>query len=238
MAILPERDKQIYPEIKRVGDIVIGIPTQSVQSKHVHRTNPQVCANIALNINSKLDGTNHVINLGEKAPLFREPVIIFGADVTHPLLTEIGIPSIAAIVASMDANATKYCARVRAQNHRNGKGAQERTDDLAGMVYKAKRKLKPTKIILYRDGVSEGQFDQGLVHEVRVVQQACIMLEKDYRPRIAIIRDCSVKTNERKLAKGGMFLLVQQWTVVSHILTSSTFICAVTMESRYDVFAG
>ena len=94
MAILPERDKQIYPEIKRVGDIVIGIPTQSVQSKHVHRTNPQVCANIALNINSKLDGTNHVINLGEKAPLFREPVIIFGADVTHPLLTEIGIPSI------------------------------------------------------------------------------------------------------------------------------------------------
>ena len=98
---------------------------------------------------------------------------------------------------------------MRAQNHRNGKGAQERTDDLAGMVkepflflYKAKRKLKPTKIILYRDGVSEGQFDQGLVHGVRVVQQACIMLEKDYRPRIATIRDCSVKTNERKLAKG------------------------------------
>ena len=136
IAILPERDKQIYPEIKNVGENVIGIPTQCVQSRHVHvhPTTPQVCANIALNINSKLEGTNHVIDLGEKAPLFREPVIIFGADVTHPSLTENGIPSIAAVVASMDANATKYCARVRAQNHRNGKGAQERTDDLAGMV--------------------------------------------------------------------------------------------------------
>ena len=85
VAILPERGKQIYPEIKRVGDNVIGIPRQCVQSKHVYRTTTQVCANIALNINSKLDRTNHVIDLGEKSPLFREPVIIFGADVTQPL---------------------------------------------------------------------------------------------------------------------------------------------------------
>ena len=194
MAILPERDKQIYPEIKRVGDNVIGIPTQCVQSKHVNRTNPQVCANIALKINSKLGGINHVIDPGEKSPVFREPVIIFGTDLTHPSLNENGIPSIAAVAASMDANATKYCARVRAQNHKSGKGAQEIINDLAVMVkellidfYKANRKLKPSKIIFYRDGVSEGQFDQVLVHEVRAVQQACIMLEKDYRPRITFV---------------------------------------------------
>ena len=70
MAILPERDEQIYPEIKRLGDNVIGIPTQCVQSKHVHRTNPQVCAHIALKINSKLGGINHVIDPGEKSPVF------------------------------------------------------------------------------------------------------------------------------------------------------------------------
>ena len=94
----------------------------------------------------------------------------------------------------MDANATKYCARVRAQNHRNGKDAQEIINDLAEIVkelliefYRANRKLKPTKIIFYRDGVSEGQFDQVLAHEVRAVQQACIMLEKDYRPRITFV---------------------------------------------------
>ena len=85
-------------------------------------------------MNSKLDGINHVIDPVEKSPFFREPVIIFGADVTHPSLKENGIPFIAAVVASIDANAIKYCARVRAQNHRNGKGAQEIINDLAVMV--------------------------------------------------------------------------------------------------------
>ena len=131
---LRERDKQIYPEIKRVGDNVIGIPTQCVQSKHVNSTNLQVCANIALKINSKLGGINHVIDPVEKSPVFREPVIIFSANVTHPSPTEYGIPSIAAVVVSMDANATKYCEQVRAQNHKNGKGAQGIINDLAEIV--------------------------------------------------------------------------------------------------------
>ncbi|RMX47090.1 hypothetical protein pdam_00023285 [Pocillopora damicornis] len=43
----------------------------------------------------------------------------------------------------MDANATKYCARVRAQNHRNGKGAQERTDDLAAIPGELKKNFPP-----------------------------------------------------------------------------------------------
>ena len=91
-------------------------------------------ANIALKINSKPGGINHVIDPGKKSSVFREPVIIFGTDLTHPSLNENGIPSIAAVAASMDANATKYCARVRAQNHRNGKGAQEMINDLAEIV--------------------------------------------------------------------------------------------------------
>ncbi|KAJ7389269.1 argonaute 1 [Desmophyllum pertusum] len=194
MAVLPEQTKDLYSEIKRVGDNVLGIPTQCVQSKLVQQAKPQVCANISLKINSKLGGINHVIDPTEKSPVFREPVIIFGADVTHPSPTENGIPSIAAVVASMDANATKYHARVRAQTHEKSGGAQEIINDLAAMVkellidfYKANNKLKPTKIIFYRDGVSEGQFDQVLVHEVRAVQQACMLLEKGYQPKITFV---------------------------------------------------
>ena len=65
-----------------------------------------------------------------------------------------------------------YSARERQTNL-----SRDLTDDLAGMVkelliqlYKAKWKLKPTKIILYWDGVREGQFDQVHVHELRVVR--------------------------------------------------------------------
>ncbi|XP_078383843.1 protein argonaute-2-like isoform X2 [Oculina patagonica] len=194
MAVLPERSKHLYPEIKRVGDNVLGIATQCVQSKHVQQAKPQLCSNISLKINAKLGGVNYVIDPSIKSPVFREPVIIFGADVTQPSPIENEIPSIAAVVASMDANATKYCARVRAQRHEKLGGAQEIINDLATMVkelliefYKANRRRKPSRIIFYRDGVSEGQFDQVLVHEVRAVQEACMMLEKEYRPRITFI---------------------------------------------------
>ena len=194
MAVLPNKAKDLYSEIKRVGDIVLGIPTQCVQSKVVQQAKPQLCANISLKINSRLGGINHVIDPTEKSPVFREPVIIFGADVTHPSPTENGIPSIAAVVASMDANAIKYYTRVRAQRHEKQGGAQEIINDLATMVkelliefYKANRQLKPSKIVFYRDGVSEGQLDQVLVYEVRAVQEACMMLEKEYRPGITFV---------------------------------------------------
>lgn len=61
----------------------------------------------------------------------------------------------------MDAHPNRYCATVRVQQHR-----QEIIQDLAAMVrelliqfYKSTR-FKPTRIIFYRDGVSEGQFQQ------------------------------------------------------------------------------
>ena len=194
IAVLPNEDKELYTEIKRVGDNVLGIATQCVQSKQAQQAKPQVCANISLKINSKLGGINHVIDPSEKSPVFREPVIIFGADITHPSPTEIGIPSIAAVVASMDANATKYCARVLTQGHKNSGGAREIIIHLAVMVkellvefYKANRGRKPTKIIFYRDGVSETQFDQVVVHEVGAIQVACMMLGKEYRPKITFI---------------------------------------------------
>ena len=61
----------------------------------------------------------------------------------------------------MDAHPSRYSATVRVQQHR-----QEIIFDLAAMVkellvhfYRSTR-FKPTRIIFYRDGVSEGQFNQ------------------------------------------------------------------------------
>ena len=59
----------------------------------------------------------------------------------------------------MDAHPSRYAAAVRVQEHR-----QEVIYELATMVrelliqfYRSTR-FKPTRIIFYRDGVSEGQF--------------------------------------------------------------------------------
>jgi len=71
MAVLPEKSEDLYSEIKRIGDNVIGIPTQCVQSKLVQQAKPEICANISLKINSKLVGISQVIDPSEKSPVFR-----------------------------------------------------------------------------------------------------------------------------------------------------------------------
>ena len=189
LAVIPNTgNKLIYQQVKQVGDTIFGVATQCVQFKHVLSPKAQVCSNIAMKINAKLGGVNHVINLDTKAPILREPVVVFGADVTHPPAGNSTAPSIAAVVASLDPNATRYCAAVRVQNSR-----QEIIQDLATMVkelllqFYRKTHMKPRKIIFYRDGVSDGHFHQVLMMEVRAVQEACMMLEKGFQPGITFV---------------------------------------------------
>uniref|UniRef100_A0ACB8FE66 Protein argonaute-2 n=1 Tax=Sphaerodactylus townsendi TaxID=933632 RepID=A0ACB8FE66_9SAUR len=182
------RDAHPGAEVKRVGDTVLGMATQCVQMKNVQRTTPQTLSNLCLKINVKLGGVNNILLPQGRPPVFQQPVIFLGADVTHPPAGDGKKPSIAAVVGSMDAHPNRYCATVRVQQHR-----QEIIQDLAAMVrelliqfYKSTR-FKPTRIIFYRDGVSEGQFQQVLHHELLAIREACIKLEKDYQPGITFI---------------------------------------------------
>ena len=133
--------------------------------------------------------TNKYNNILHNRPkVFHEPVIFFGADVTHPPAGDNKKPSIAAVVGSMDGHPSRYAATVRVQQHR-----QEIIQDLSNMVkelliqfYRSTR-VKPYRIIFYRDGVSEGQFPQVLTHELIAVRKACVRLEEDYRPGITFI---------------------------------------------------
>ncbi|KAJ6661468.1 hypothetical protein lerEdw1_014377 [Lerista edwardsae] len=194
VVILPGKTP-VYAEVKRVGDTVLGMATQCVQMKNVQRTTPQTLSNLCLKINVKLGGVNNILLPQGRPPVFQQPVIFLGADVTHPPAGDGKKPSIAAVVGSMDAHPNRYCATVRVQQHR-----QEIIQDLAAMVrelliqfYKSTR-FKPTRIIFYRDGVSEGQFQQVLSptlsvlhHELLAIREACIKLEKDYQPGITFI---------------------------------------------------
>uniref|UniRef100_A0A8K9XE97 Uncharacterized protein n=1 Tax=Oncorhynchus mykiss TaxID=8022 RepID=A0A8K9XE97_ONCMY len=175
-------------EVKRVGDTLLGMATQCVQVKNVVKTSPQTLSNLCLKINVKLGGINNILVPHQRPSVFQQPVIFLGADVTHPPAGDGKKPSIAAVVGSMDAHPSRYCATVRVQRPR-----QEVIQDLASMVrelliqfYKSTR-YKPTRIIFYRDGVSEGQFRQVLYYELLAIREACIMLEKEYQPGITYI---------------------------------------------------
>lgn len=187
VVVLPGKTP-VYAEVKRVGDTVLGMATQCVQAKNVNRTSPQTLSNLCLKINVKLGGVNSILVPSIRPKIFNEPVVFFGADVTHPPAGDSKKPSIAALVGSMDAHPSRYAASVRVQQHR-----QEIIQDLSSMVrellmqfYKSTR-FKPNRIVLYRDGVSEGQFMTVLNHELRAIRQACIELEVGYQPGITFI---------------------------------------------------
>ncbi|MGH0165689.1 UNVERIFIED_CONTAM: hypothetical protein FKN15_049195 [Acipenser sinensis] len=187
IVILPGKTP-VYAEVKRVGDTLLGMATQCVQVKNVVKTSPQTLSNLCLKINAKLGGINNILVPHQRSAVFQQPVIFLGADVTHPPAGDGKKPSITAVVGSMDAHPSRYCATVRVQRPR-----QEIIQDLASMVrelliqfYKSTR-YKPTRIIFYRDGVPEGQLPQILHYELLAIRDACIKLEEEYQPGITYI---------------------------------------------------
>ncbi|OXB70587.1 UNVERIFIED_CONTAM: hypothetical protein H355_009825, partial [Colinus virginianus] len=97
VVILPGKTP-VYAEVKRVGDTVLGMATQCVQMKNVQRTTPQTLSNLCLKINVKLGGVNNILLPQGRPPVFQQPVIFLGADVTHPPAGDGKKPSIAAVL--------------------------------------------------------------------------------------------------------------------------------------------
>ena len=84
--------------------------------------------------------------------------------------------SVLQVVGSMDAHPSRYSATVRVQQHR-----QEIIDDLSSMIkelllqFYRSTHFKPTRIIFYRDGVSEGQFTQVSSYYSTIVFILCLI---------------------------------------------------------------
>uniref|UniRef100_A0A0D9WUD8 Piwi domain-containing protein n=1 Tax=Leersia perrieri TaxID=77586 RepID=A0A0D9WUD8_9ORYZ len=205
IGLLPDNNGSLYGDLKRICEIDLGLVSQCCCTKQVFKMNKQILANLALKINVKVGGRNTVLvdAVSRRIPLVTDrPTIIFGADVTHPHPGEDSSPSIAAVVASQDwPEVTKYAGLVSAQSHR-----QELIEDLynvthdphrgpvcGGMVrellisFKRSTGQKPQRIIFYRDGVSEGQFYQVLLHELDAIRKACASLEANYQPQVTFI---------------------------------------------------
>ncbi|XP_075489913.1 protein argonaute MEL1 [Primulina tabacum] len=204
IVILPDISGS-YGKIKRICETELGIVTQCCHPKKASRISGQYLENVSLKINVKVGGRNTVLEqaLSRGIPFLTErPTIIFGADVTHPPSGEDSSPSIAAVVASMDwPEVTKYRGLVSAQSHR-----EEIIQDLytvkqdpkkgtvhGGMIrelmiafYKSTGQ-KPHRIIFYRDGVSEGQFNQVLLEEMDAIRKACVSIEERYLPRVTFV---------------------------------------------------
>ncbi|XP_024085954.1 protein argonaute-2-like [Cimex lectularius] len=187
--IIPERGPISYAKVKQVAELNLGLLTQCIRSRTISKMSNATALNILLKLNAKLNGINHSIRNEHWPDFFRKPVIVIGADVTHPSRDQPNIPSIAAVAASHDPKAFSYNTIWTIQAPR-----EEIIVDLKSIVkqqlmffYRATH-YKPQAIMFYRDGVSEGQFKEVIDREVSAVKKACHELGGDqYNPPLTFV---------------------------------------------------
>nr|GEY38255.1 protein argonaute 16 [Tanacetum cinerariifolium] len=200
LCILPERKNcDLYGPWKKKCLSDHGIPTQCMCPVKI---NEQYLTNVLLKINTKLGGINSLLAIEESSriPIINDtPTMIMGMDVSHGPAGQSDIPSIAAVVGSKSwPLISRYKASARSQPSKaemiSGLFQPQADGTDSGMMselllefYQTSNKRKPTQIIVFRDGVSESQFDQVLNYELDQMIKAYQYLGEVDVPKFTVI---------------------------------------------------
>jgi hypothetical protein len=191
--IMPPGTDRIFDHLKWRADTVDGVV---IHCCSVDKITPvqkpagsQYFANNAMKLNLRLGGVNQSLQMPESSALIAAgKTMIVGLDVTHPSPTDPDtFPSIASIVASTDSSMGQWPGEVKIQTRR-----KENVEHLVKMMqtrlerWKKDNKKFPENIVIFRDGVSEGQYQMVLNDELPQVKQACESLH-DCKARITIL---------------------------------------------------
>ncbi|CAH2076758.1 unnamed protein product, partial [Iphiclides podalirius] len=172
--IVSRRGRDYYHRVKRFAELEVGILTQCVKEETAaRRMNDQTVRNILLKVNSKLMGINQALDGRSMPSCLKGPVMVVGADVTHPSPDQTSIPSIAAVTASIDQKCFLYNIELCVQTPK--KEIIVEFEDMMVehlQVYRKHQHTLPKKIYVFRDGVSEGQFEEVMNSELTAVYRA------------------------------------------------------------------
>ncbi|KAF8162787.1 argonaute-like protein [Crassisporium funariophilum] len=187
--VLPDKAGNIRNRVKFWGDCTMGVLTNCVMVSKAKKGGSQYFNNVALKLNARLGGCNsHASGSPVMQELMQKPYIVIGADVSHPG-PGMQKPSIASLVFSHDRHAAQYMALTSIQEPR-----EEMIQDLKELTQRALKTFArkpgnapPARIIFFRDGVSEGEFDKVIAVEIKAIQEACIEIDQNYRPQITFM---------------------------------------------------
>ncbi|KAF7293020.1 Argonaute-like protein [Mycena indigotica] len=191
--ILSNGDKHVYSGLKHLCDSYMDIGSICVHAAKIRKDKGQLqyFANVALKVNMKMGGVNHGLDPQNMAWLKQEPTMLVGIDVTHPGPGSVhGTPSIAAVVASVDQHYAQYPASMEIQESR-----KEMVTNLKGMMLQRLRRFAsmngnrlPSRVLVYRDGVSEGQFRTVIEEELPEIKAAFRETPvANYNPKLTIV---------------------------------------------------
>lgn len=180
LSVLPNNRKDRYKAIKHEALAVEGIPSQCLLEKNAR--NPQklmsVLNKLLLQMNCKAGGELWAVNIPMKNAM------IVGIDVCHSGPRH---QSVVGFCASLNDSYTSYYSRIDFQH-----SSQEIIDKLSTLMsdalraYFNKNKKLPDRIIVFRDGVGEGQISAVETHEALQIHEA-VSKFPDYKPGLAII---------------------------------------------------
>nr|XP_019005135.1 uncharacterized protein I203_01979 [Kwoniella mangroviensis CBS 8507]OCF68596.1 hypothetical protein I203_01979 [Kwoniella mangroviensis CBS 8507] len=190
--VVPSKESGLYQAIKRIAtnELTKPVVTQIMLSARfkIERGLSMYLSNVSMKIHSKLGGVTHAVPIPSSID---KTTMLIGADVTHPPPAgkdKALLPSIAVSVAAVNGDNNMYRPCVRLQP-----GRREMIDDLTSMIkdhiklFEKRTGFKPQKILFFRDGVSEGQYDLCATIEMDRVKQAFKELDPKYNPKITLV---------------------------------------------------
>lgn len=234
--VLPGKDTDIYNAVKRVADVDRGFHSVCVVRKNLEKQQPQYFANVGLKVNLKAGGTNH--KLKDSVPLVKEgKTMVVGYDVTHPTNLSGGsgdLPSLVGMVSSIDNDLGQWLPASWSQKSKQemlDAVLQQKFADRLRLWQKHNRGQLPENLVIYRDGVSEGQFGQVLQNELPLMRQACTELYPGGKqPHFSII--VSVKRHQTRFYPTDE----KRMTASRNIRSGTVVDRGVTLTKTWDFF--
>jgi eukaryotic translation initiation factor 2C len=185
----------VYRIVKLQGDS-LGMITQCLKWKNVMKPPRGYCSNVMLKVNAKLGGLNHVLTdrRDNKAPmaswgtspsgaaseppssiswLFEKPCMIMGVNVSlsDPIKKDASLTTV--IVASMDRACAKYVAHVQSSKSADT-NQLSRAAEAVTTGFKNRNGTVPETVIIYRDGVSDGEFSKVVDVELEQIKDGLV----------------------------------------------------------------
>nr|XP_055151604.1 piwi-like protein 2 isoform X3 [Symphalangus syndactylus] len=211
--IMGTRD-DLYGAIKKLCCVQSPVPSQVINVRTIGQPTRlrSVAQKILLQINCKLGGELWGVDI----PL--KQLMVIGMDVYHD--PSRGMRSVVGFVASINLTLTKWYSRVVFQMPH-----QEIVDSLKLCLVGSLKKFYevnhclPEKIVVYRDGVSDGQLKTVANYEIPQLQK-CFEAFENYQPKMVVfVVQKKISTN-LYLAAPQNFVTPTPGTVVDHTITS------------------
>ncbi len=180
--ILGSKRKDRYDSVKRICCLEKPVPSQVVTAGILEddRKKRSVVTKVAIQMNCKLGGEIWRLNIPIKN------VMICGIDTYHDSAKKHG--SVCAFIATVNEAKTKFYSRASLQEtHQELSNNLTLTVKSACDYYAKMNNGYPEKLIIYRDGVGDGQLHMVMDYEIPQIKKAFELIDANYVPLLSFI---------------------------------------------------